>query len=111
MSDQRADVWYLLHTLAALSMLLLAIAFSSLIYFSVTDRVPKLDPQSPFWTVGSLSLVTLLWLWLWMLIDFFRQRPVRHPVAWGWFLILGSYIGGLAYFWAVWRPRNRPHDT
>jgi hypothetical protein len=24
---------------------------------------------------------------------------------------LGSYIGALAYFWAVWRPRNKLSDT
>lgn len=41
-----------------------------------------------------------------MLVDFFRRRPDRHPIAWGWAVTLGMYLGALAYFWFVWRPRS-----
>ncbi len=94
-----------------MSIALLTFAFGSLIYVSITDRFPKLDLPDAVWALGSLSFVALIWLWIRMLVDFFRERPARHPVAWGWFLFLGTYIGGLAYFWAVWRPRNLPNDT
>jgi len=80
-------------------------------YVAVTDEMPVLDLPLAVRALGSFSVVALLWLWIRMLIDFFRERPPRHPVAWGWFLFLGSYIGALAYFWAVWRPRNKLSDT
>jgi drug/metabolite transporter (DMT)-like permease len=101
----------LLHIFAAMSMLLLVVAFSSLMYVSVTDQFPKLDVPDAIWEFGSLSFVALIWLWIRMLVDFFRERPPQHPVAWGWFLFLGSFIGGIAYFWAVWRPRNPLNGT
>jgi hypothetical protein len=58
--------------------------------------------------IAAVGVIALLWFWIRMLVDFFRQRPTKHPVAWGWGLILGIYLGGIAYFFAVWRPRNRP---
>ena len=91
--------------------LFVVFVFSLAFYVFLTDQMPKLDLPLPIRALGALSMVALFWLWIRMLIDFFRERPPRHPVAWGWFLLLGSYIGALAYFWAIWRPRNRPSDT
>ncbi len=106
----RTRSWYLLHVLAAMTLLLVASLLGLLIYSSMTGQLPKLDLPLPARVLGSLSVIALFWLWIRMLIDFFRERPARYPVAWGWFLFLGSYIGALAYFWTVWRPRNRPTD-
>jgi hypothetical protein len=100
--------WYLLHVLAGMTLLLVVFLFGMLVYFSSTGMAPMLDWPLPVRAFGSLSVIALFWLWIRMLVDFFRERPARYPVAWGWFLFLGSYIGALAYFWAVWRPRNRP---
>src|SRR5262249_33999489 len=106
----RARSWYLLHVLALLAFLFVAFLFSLAVYSSVTDRVPKFEMPLPVRLLGSLSFIAVFWLWIRMLIDFFRRRPPSHPVAWGFFLFLGSYVGALVYFWVVWRPRNRP-DT
>lgn len=100
--------WYLLHILAAMTLVAITFLFSLLIYSSWTDQPPKLDLPLPVRVFGSLCFIALFWLWIRMLVDYFRERPPRHSVAWGWFLFLGSYIAGLAYFWVVWRPRNKP---
>jgi hypothetical protein len=104
----QARSWYLLHVLAGMTLLLVVFLVGMLIYFSLTGRASVLDVPLPLRALCSLSVIALFWLWIRMLIDFFRERPARYPVAWGWFLFLGSYIGALAYFWTVWRPRNRP---
>ena len=60
--------------------------------------------------VGVIALVgafLLLRFWVRMVVDFVRNRPERHAVAWGWALFLGAFLGALAYFIAVWRPRNQ----
>jgi hypothetical protein len=49
----------------------------------------------------------LLWFWVRMVVDFVRNRPEQHAAAWGWTLFLGAFLGALAYFVAVWRPRNQ----
>lgn len=107
----RIRSWYLLHVLATMTLLLIVFLLGLLLYSSLIGQWPKLDLPLPVRALGSLSVIALLWLWIRMLVDFFRERPARYPVAWGWFLFLGSYIGALAYFWTVWRPRNRPTDA
>jgi hypothetical protein len=104
---ERRRTWYFLHVLASMTALFVAFMFGLAAYVSVTDEMPKLDLPLAVRVLGSLSIFALFWLWIRMLIDFFRERPSRHPVAWGWFLFLGSYLGALAYFWTVWRPRNK----
>jgi len=80
-------------------------------YVSWTDNLPKLSLPVELRAALAIGFFALLWLWIRMLVDFFRERPKSHPVAWGWALFLGMYIGGLVYFWAVWRPRNARNDT
>jgi drug/metabolite transporter (DMT)-like permease len=79
------------------------------VYFTLTSDLPEL----PFVVrvIGPFAFIAVLWLWIWMLNDFFRRRPASSPVLWGWLLFLGVFFGGIAYFFAVWRPRNRPHDA
>jgi drug/metabolite transporter (DMT)-like permease len=101
--------WYLAHVLAVLSVLVLGFMVFMNLYFSSTRDLPEIPPAIR--PLGSLSAIAMIWLWIWMLTDYFRQRPARSPVLWGWLLFLGSVFGGLAYFFAVWRPRNKAHDT
>lgn len=102
--------WYLSHVLAGMTLVLVVFLFADLTYFSLTDHPPELD--LPVAIRGFLTVCgfALMWFWIRMLVAFFRERPPRFPVLWGWALILGSYMGALAYFWIVWRPRNRPSD-
>jgi hypothetical protein len=51
-------------------------------------------------------VVSLFWFWFKMLNDYFRNRPQKHAVAWGWALIMLSFGAALAYFWFIWKPRN-----
>ena len=111
LAAERKRSWYLLNVLACLGTpaLLLFCGFAT--YLSRTDNLPKLDLPVVVRALLVIGFFALLWLWVRMLVDFFRERPKSHPVAWGWALVLGLYFGGLLYFWAVWRPRNNPHDT
>jgi hypothetical protein len=109
MAAARTRSWYVLHALASMTVLFVVLMLGLLAYSFSADKAPDLNLPLPIRVFGALCVLALLWLWIRMLIDFFRERPARHPVAWGFVLVLGSYIGALAYFWAVWRPRNRPH--
>jgi hypothetical protein len=65
------------------------------------------EPLSYFFGfAGMIVAISVIWFWLQMLIDYFRNRPDTRPVAWGFALVLLTYIAALAYFWLVWRPRN-----
>ncbi|MCC6631522.1 MAG: hypothetical protein IT482_05595 [Gammaproteobacteria bacterium] len=105
-SAQRKRQWYLVHALVVLGLPALLVLFSFATYFASFGKVPALYFPVPLRGLLALGVFSLLWLWVRMLVDFFRDRPPTHPVAWGWFLFLGAYIGALAYFWAIWRPRN-----
>ena len=107
-SAARTRSWYLLHALAVMTLVFAVFLFGLLTYSWLTDQPPRVDLPWPARAFGSTCVIAIFWLWVRMLVDFFRQRPSRNPVAWGWFLFLGSYLGALAYFWAVWRPRNNP---
>jgi hypothetical protein len=108
---KRKRLWYLLHVLAFLGAPTLVLFFGLAIYVSWADALPTLDLPVAIRGLLSLGFIALLWLWVRMLVDFFRERPRKHPVAWGWFMFLGMYVAGLAYFLAIWRPRNSLNDT
>jgi hypothetical protein len=101
--------WYFVHVLAGLTIAEVALLGMANIYFSLEGE-PS-DLPMPMGVVLGVGVVALLWFWIRMLSDFFRERPPSHQTAWGWFLILGMYFGGLAYFFSVWRPRHRANDT
>ena len=114
--EERKRSWYLLNTLAVMSVLLLTVVFGAQAYiFTHVGGMLTLTVSDAVWIPVALTMalctIALFWLWIRMLVDFFRNRPPRNPVAWGWSLFLGMYLGGIVYFFAVWRPRNRPGDT
>jgi hypothetical protein len=104
-------LWYLLHVLALVGAPTLVLFLGLAMYVAWTDELPALEIPVAIRGLLSIGFLALLWLWIRMLVDFFRERPTKHPAAWGWFMFLGMYIGGLVYFWAVWRPRNSLDDT
>jgi hypothetical protein len=108
---QRKRLWYLLHVLAFLGTPTLALFFGLTAYVSWSETLPALELPTAIRGLLVLGFIALVWLWIRMLVDFFRERPLRHPVAWGWFMFLGMYIAGVVYFWAIWRPRNSLNDT
>ena len=101
--------WYFVHVLAGLTVFEVVL----LACLNIVLRSFGKDFEFPLAIriVAALGAVALMWFWVRMLIDYFRQRPAKHPVAWGWFLFLGAYFGGLAYFYFVWRPRHSTNDT
>jgi hypothetical protein len=101
--------WYFVHVLAGLTIVEVVLLASANLYISFLGEPDKLSlPQAVLLGIGA---VAVLWFWVRMLSDFFRERPPSHQAAWGWFLFLGMYFGGLAYFFSVWRPRHRTNDT
>ena len=101
--------WYFGHVLATLDLFLIVYLFSMNIYFISARDLP--EPPLAVRVIGSASVIAALWLWIWMLTDYFRVRPPRATVLWGWLLWLGSFMSALAYFFIVWRQRHRPNDT
>jgi len=110
--QKRSFDWYLNAVLAAITGLLLSLALGAnvvaLISGEAALRVFDPEQEVPFYVVGFVVLVVVpavFWFWFRMLNDYFRNRPDRHPVAWGWALFLLNFSAALAYFWFVWRPR------
>lgn len=100
-----------LQALAAMTLLLVAVPFSGLLFGLATHRIPEARFQWPLQILLFLCFIAGLLLWVRMLIAFLQERPRRRPVLWGLFLLCGTFIGALTYFWVVWRPRNSPSDT
>ena len=108
-SSEQRRTWYLVHALAGLTLSVVVFLVSVQIYHSAMDRFPQLS--TPALTLVAVGAFALLWFWVRMLSDYFGKRPSLHAAGWGWFLFLGFYLGALAYFWAVWRPRHRINDA
>ena len=104
--------WVGLHIMFGLGLFTLASLFSLNLYLishESSEGVPlrEIWLPTPVRAVMALGVIAMFWLWVRMLVDFFRRRPERHPVAWGWAVTLGVYLGGLAYFWFIWRAREK----
>jgi uncharacterized PurR-regulated membrane protein YhhQ (DUF165 family) len=99
--------WYFSHTLAGMAFVTLAMILAIAIYLEIAARDSVELPGIFSWTLA-VGVFGMLWFWIRMISDFLGERPARHPVLWGWVLLLGFAFGGLPYFWLVWRPRHRP---
>jgi len=109
---QHSFDWYLNSALAGVTALLILVALVlNVLALSSGDaflREVNLLQQIPRLVGFAVLLVVLsvFWFWFRMLTDYFRNRPAKHSVAWGWALFLLNVWAALAYFWFVWRPRN-----
>jgi hypothetical protein len=97
--------WLFVHGLAILASVTVALLFG-LLLIGLPIELPMAVRA-----FGLVGMFALLWFWVRMLVDFFKERPPSHAVEWGFIITLGSYIGALAYFWLVWRPRHRIDGT
>lgn len=109
---QRNFDWYLNIALASINGLLLCIglAFNLVALIRGDDFMRNPPASQSIQLLGVLAMVAVLsvfWFWFRMLDDYFRNRPETHAVAWGWALFMLSIGAALAYFWVIWRPRNR----
>jgi hypothetical protein len=103
--SQREREWKFVHFLAAsaaVEVVLLLILRIALAFMGSPLQTPLVIRVVAF--VGGFLL---LWFWVRMVVDFVRNRPEQHAAAWGWALFLAAFLGALAYFVAVWRPRNQ----
>jgi hypothetical protein len=114
-TERRRDFdWYLTITLAGINGLVLcaALVINILDLISGGDFAvgpPRNEPITVVYAMlGMFVVVCLFWFWIRMLTDYFRARPESHSVAWGWALVILNLWAALAYFWFVWKPRNRP---
>jgi hypothetical protein len=109
---QRRFDWYLNVVLASITALLMlvALALNALMLTSGEGFPPVSNPALEFPRVAGFAalfvVLSVFWFWLRMLNDYFRNRPAKHTVAWGWALFLLNIPAALAYFWLIWRPRN-----
>jgi hypothetical protein len=105
--------WWLFHLLAAWSVASIAVVVVADAVFSVPNvsTFAELAALSP----GSIALrvtvglggVAAIWLWVQMIRAFFRARPSERRAAWGIALFAGLVVGGLLYFWFVWRTHGQ----
>ncbi|MGD9691201.1 MAG: hypothetical protein AB7V47_15835, partial [Phycisphaerales bacterium] len=98
--------WYLAHAVAIYALILITWMFAILLRYSDSRELPELTPALRIFLGPGVFAV--FWIWIWMIVDYIRNRPSKHRKLWGWLLFLGTYAGGLAYFFAVWRARHRP---
>ncbi len=108
--SRRSFDWYLTITLAGLTALVICLALSfdvwTLVEGDETMRRPPANPGIFFFIAVLVPVISVFWFWIRMLNDYFRNRPQKNPVAWGWALFLLNVWAALAYCWFVWRPRN-----
>jgi hypothetical protein len=57
--------------------------------------------------VGGMGAAAAICLWVRMVADYIQRRPNQHSAFWGLALFLAMYLGALAYFWWIWRPRRQ----
>jgi len=109
---QRSFDWYLTSALASITALLLfvALVLNVLTLSSGDGFLRELNLARAFPRfVGLAVLIIVLsvfWFWFRMLNDYFRNRPDKHSVLWGWALFILNVWAALAYFWFIWKPRN-----
>jgi hypothetical protein len=112
MTEQRSFDWYLNCALASVTTLMLVVALVLNIlalYFGdafLAESVRGLQLSRLTGFALLVVVLSLFWFWGRMLNDYFRNRPKKNAVAWGWALFLLSVVAALAYFWLVWLPRN-----
>jgi hypothetical protein len=114
--DSRAthNEWRLLHVCAAWTVA----SFALVIAWDTTLSPPSIESLSELMALSpveialrsliGLSAPAAIWLWLRMLLDYLRGGVATHKLAWGFAIIGGVVLGGLLYFWFVWRCRNHP---
>jgi hypothetical protein len=114
--DSRAThrEWHILHVCAGwtVASFVLAIAWDTTLSPPNIELLSELMALSPV-EIAFRSLIGLggpaaIWLWLRMLLDYLRGGAATHNLSWGFAIIVGVVLGGLLYFWFVWRRRNRP---
>jgi hypothetical protein len=52
-----------------------------------------------------LNFPSVFILWFWMVSDYFKHSTKNRKVWWGWFLLFGSVLAAIIYFFFQWRPR------
>jgi hypothetical protein len=103
--------WLFVHVLAAVTAVTASLLFVLALLGPLNQAMAQFLFSLPIRVLLMFGMFTIIWFWVRMLVDFFRERPTSHPVLWGFLVTLGSYLGALAYFWLVWRPRNRVRDS
>jgi hypothetical protein len=98
--------WLLAHAVAIYALIFVAWFFLFVFRYSQTHELPELTVALRAFL--SPGIVAVFWIWIWMIVDYVRTRPFKNSKLWGWILFLGTYGGGLVYFFAVWRARHRP---
>lgn len=51
------------------------------------------------------GVVSGIGLWLWMFADYFRERPLRFSILWGFSLLIFLYIAAVVYFIVIYLRR------
>jgi len=110
--SHRTFDWYITSALASITALLFCVALVLNIFALLRgdDFLSGPPAGQSLQLLGGLTLVVVpcvFWFWFKMLNDYFRNRPEKHAVAWGWALFVLSIGAALAYFWCIWKPRNR----
>lgn len=56
--------------------------------------------------IGVYGIIGGLGIWFWMLVDFFKNRPKRFNILWGFSLIMFSYVAATLYFFGIYWNRK-----
>lgn len=99
--------WYLAHVLALISLVTLLTLFSARLYLEFDGKSGPNLPLALRLVVAAGGFIAF-WFWIRILVDYFRERPKKNSVLWGFLLVLGSVIGSQLYFWLIWRRKYQP---
>lgn len=101
---------YINATLAALTstFLVAALVFDVVAFIKGPETILPLEGRTVtiLGFAAPILVLSVFWLWGRMLHDYFKNRPHRNAVGWGWSLFLLNVGAAVAYYWFVWRPRN-----
>lgn len=104
--------WYLTNTLAIITGLVFCVGLVlNIAVLIIGDDLVRhqrgAQSIQAFDLLAMLVAICVFGFWIKMLNDYFRNRPEKRAVAWGWALFLLTAGAALAYFWFVWRWRAR----
>lgn len=57
--------------------------------------------------IGAWGYIGTFGIWVWMLTDLFKAPSMQHRAAWGWFMLIGTFVTAVLYFFIIYVSRIR----
>ena len=74
----------------------------------IVTNLSQLSPRGL--AIGAWGYIGTFGIWVWMLTDVFKSPLLEHRAAWGWFMVIGTFITAILYFFVIYVPRIRAEE-